>query len=796
MRPSLKLLQVALLVLAATRVGAAETNDGVRHRPGADAEPTVERLIVKFRTSLSIQAAGGNGESASSAQAQAAAATARVNALAARTSLSMSETHAIGPGMHVMQVTPIKKGEALDDTIARVMADSEVEYAVPDRRVYLHSTAPADTFFAGQWYLQALPTTPSAIDAATVWDTDIGDSNTVIAVVDTGVRFDHPDLKIVSSQGHLLPGYDFISANSPNVFTAANDGDGRDADAADPGDWVTAADNCGKTSNSSWHGTRVSGIIGALTNNSKGVAGINWNVKILPVRVIGKCGGFNSDVIAGLSWAAGIHVNGVPDNQNPAKVINVSLGGQGSCDSASADIMSTLANMGVLVVVSAGNEGGPVDSPANCPGAMGIAGLRHIGTKVGYSSLGPEIKLAAPAGNCPDADAGGCQFSIDTTTNAGVQAPVPNNEAYTGHTSSNQNIGTSFSSPIVSGIAGLMLAVNSNLKSSQLVARLQEGSKPFPTTSDTVPAPPVCHTPASTGDTQGTECICTTAVCGAGMANAPGALAAALRPIAAISSVNAGANVSLDGAGSTAANGHNVTSYSWTRGGAQISNTSTASIATPSSGTATVCLTVIDDTGKQDTAVAAVTSSQITLSSAKAGTNPCLSEVSVTATDASASEAGSDTGTFTLTRSGSTTAALDVTIAMSGTGVNGSAYQSIGTTVSFAAGSATATVTLTPIDDSTVNGSRSATLTVQSGTGYTAGSPSSATVTIGDNDVAAPAPQQSGGGGGGGGALDPLMLMGLALALLVMMSRNGGRLPRHAKQLLQHVTTEKRRTRR
>src|SRR5689334_24193030 len=112
MRPSLKLLQVALLVLAATRVGAAETNDGVRHRPGADAEPTVERLIVRFRTSLSIQAAGGNGESASSAQAQAAAATARVNALAARTSLSMSETHAIGPGMHVMQVTPIKKGEA------------------------------------------------------------------------------------------------------------------------------------------------------------------------------------------------------------------------------------------------------------------------------------------------------------------------------------------------------------------------------------------------------------------------------------------------------------------------------------------------------------------------------------------------------------------------------------------------------------------------------------------------------------------------------------------------------------
>jgi serine protease len=795
MRPTLKLLQVALLVLAATRVGAAETNDGVRHRPGADAEPAVERLIVKFRTSLSIQAAAGNGES--TAEARVAAATARVNALAARTNLSMKETHAIGPSMHVMQVTSIKKGEALDDTIARVMADSEVEFAVPDRRVYLHSTPPADTLYSGQWYLQSSVTTPSAIDAATAWDTTQGDINTVIAVVDTGVRFDHPDLKLFTSSGHLLPGYDFISPNSANVFTAANDGDGRDDDASDPGDWVTAGDNCGQTSNSSWHGTRVSGIIGALTNNNKGVAGINWNVKILPVRVIGKCGGFNSDVIAGLNWAAGIDIPNVPHNNNPAKIINVSLGGEGSCDSASANAISTLASLGVLVVVSAGNEGGPVDSPANCPGAMGIAGLRHIGTKVGYSSLGPEIKLAAPAGNCPD-DPAGCMFSIDTTTNLGTQSPVPNNESYTGHSPSNRNIGTSFSSPIVSGIAGLMLAVNSNLKSSQLILRLQEGAKPFPTTSDTVPLPPVCHTPASASDVQGSECICTTAVCGAGMANAPGAIAAALRPIAVISSVNAGANVSLDGNGSTAANGHSITGYTWMKGGAQISNTSTASIATPASGTATACLTVIDDTGKQDTAVATVAASQVTLSSAKAGTNPCLSEVSVTATDNSASEAGPGTGTFTLTRSGDTTAALAVTISMSGTAGNGSAYQTIATTVNFAAGSPTATVTLTPIDDSIVNGSRTATLNVQNGANYTAGSPSSATITIADNDVAAPAPQASGGGGGGGGAIDPLMLMGLALGVLVMLGQGRRRfpLPRHAKQFRQHVTTEQRRPRR
>src|SRR5262249_42056824 len=152
--------------------------------------------------------------------------------------------------------------------------------------------------------------------------------------------------------------------------------------------------------------------------------------------------------------------------------------------------IAQLVTIGVLVVVSAGNEGGAVDSPANCPGVAAIAGIRHAGTKVGYSSLGPTVALSAPAGNCVNTS-GTCVYSIQTTTNSGTTGPVANEDAYTGTLiSSDQepeapNLGTSFSAPIVSGMAGLMLAVNSNLNTCQLLSRLKEGSLPFPQTSPT-----------------------------------------------------------------------------------------------------------------------------------------------------------------------------------------------------------------------------------------------------------------------------------------------------------------------
>src|ERR1700730_13364345 len=145
-------------------------------------------------------------------------------------------------------------------------------------------------------------------------------------------------------------------------------------DASDPGDWVTQADlakpecSSGTAGNSSWHGTRVSGLLGALSNNGTGIAGVTWSAWLLPVRVLGKCGGLDSDIVAGMLWAAGIPVSGAPNNPYPARIENMSLGGTGSCPRLYADVIAQLTAKGVLVVASAGNEGGAGGRGAHCAG--------------------------------------------------------------------------------------------------------------------------------------------------------------------------------------------------------------------------------------------------------------------------------------------------------------------------------------------------------------------------------------------------------------------------------------------
>lgn len=532
----------------------------------------------------------------------------------------MRESHPVFDRMHVVQVEPVA-GESVAATVERLKADSDVEYAVPDGRKYIHAM-PTDTLYmtgGGQWYEKVDATTPAAVDAQEAWDVTTGDSTLVIADLDTGVRFDHPDLLAAASSGRLLPGYDFVTD-----ATVANDGGGRDADASDPGDWVTSADtstsqfkDC-KVDISSWHGTRTAGILGALSNNAHGVAGMTWQGKILPVRVLGKCGGYDSDILAAMMWAAGGTVSGVPNNANPARIINMSLGASEACPQSYSDVITQLTAMGVLVVVSAGNEGGPVDAPANCAGVAGIAGIRQAGTKVGFSSLGPEVTVSAPAGNCVNLS-GTCVYSIQTTTNSGTTTPVAADDAYTGSqivadgVPKGPNLGTSFSAPIVSGIAGLMVAVNSNLTSCQLISRLKEGSVAFPQTSlDAATQPAACHVPTGSSDLQTSECICTLdgKTCGAGMANAKGAVSAALRPIAAVTlpeTVAAGQSISLGAQNSAAANGHSISTYQWTNVGKQsvtIKNatSATASVTAPSCGYATVQVAVTDEAGRSDTA--------------------------------------------------------------------------------------------------------------------------------------------------------------------------------------------------
>jgi serine protease len=736
-----------------------ELNPVRTHPHGSTADP-IAAVIVKFR-SASHSAHG----------AQVRPARDRIAALTARTGLTLPAARSITDLLHVIHVQAAVTGEPIAATVERLRADPEVEYAELDQRRYPHATTPNDALFSEQWYLQqSSATTPSAVDAVTAWDTTTGGIGTtgttgiVIADLDTGVRFEHPDLQWAGSGGRLLPGYTFIS----DTFVA-NDGDARDADASDPGDWVTQADSrqpeCASLPTgstfpipSSWHGTRVSGLLGALSNNGTGIAGMTWSAWLLPVRVLGKCGGLDSDIVTGMLWAAGIPVSGVPNNPYPARIENMSLGGTGVCPQLYADVIGQLTAKGVLVVASAGNEGGPVDAPANCAGVAGVAGLRHAGTKVGYSSLGPQIALSAPAGNCPTGSP--CTYPITTTFSQGTT--TPGTSGYTDQVS-NPNLGTSFSAPLVSGIAGLMLAVNGNLTSAQLIARLKEGSQPFPQTSPTVPPPPMCHVPTGPNDVQNSECICTLngQTCGAGMASASGALNAALRPVAAVrvpASVAPGMNVTLDASGSSAACHHTIASYQWASSDQAhpVTNSTgpSTTVTAPASGTFNVTLKVTDDAGKQDPATVTVGSTAATSSApATAGTNACLTAIAVPS---------------------------PVTVSVSP--LSGSLQAGSGTTQSFTATVGDTLNTQVTWQVNTITGGNATLGTISTAGLYTAPAtvPSPATVTVtaislADSTrsasamvtitaaVAAPPPAPA-SSGGGGGALDVLSLLALSLA--------------------------------
>jgi serine protease len=525
-------------------------------------------------------------------------------ALARRTRLPVQLKREISDRLMATHIDLADRGR--DDVLAALRADPQVEYVAEDRRRYPHAI-PNDSLFNGQWYLQSAQV--SSINATVAWDRELGSAGVVIAVLDTGVLYDHPDLGRADRGGKLLPGFDFVAATPQ-----ANDGDGRDADPSDPGDWVNDSDRANSSfssceiANSSWHGTRVAGMVGAITNNGSGVAGLDWNSFILPVRVLGKCGGIDSDILAGMRWAAGLHVNGVADNPTPARILNMSLGSDGICEPSYRDVIDELTARKVLVVISAGNEGTVVSSPANCAGVAAVAAIRHAGSKVGFSSLGPEVTLAAPGGNCVNVNGGPCLFSLDTTSNTGTTSPA--SHSFTDQF--NNNLGTSFSAPIVSGIAALMLSRNNNLSTTQMLARLREGARPFPTSVVGETGIPTCHVPQNNQDFQLEQCLCTTDTCGAGMADAANSLAAADRPIAAVSlptSVSPGQNVSLGASGSAAACGRSVSSYAWTVVSPAVdppaisgANTANASLTAPAFGNVTLRLTVTDDQNRTDSA--------------------------------------------------------------------------------------------------------------------------------------------------------------------------------------------------
>jgi serine protease len=175
---------------------------------------------------------------------------------------------------------------------------------------------------------------------------------------------------------------------------------------------------------SSWHGTQTSGIVAAATNNNIGVAGLGRNVRVLPVRVLGKCFGYDDDILSGIRWAAGIRCCRRPNQPQPRQGHQPQSRLAGLCMCRLPGSRERcLAKAGAVVVVSAGNDSLAVNAPANCVGAIAVGGIRHVGTKIGYSSLGPEVTLSAPGGNCFNTS-GECLYPITSTSNTGLTTPV------------------------------------------------------------------------------------------------------------------------------------------------------------------------------------------------------------------------------------------------------------------------------------------------------------------------------------------------------------------------------------
>lgn len=399
--------------------------------------------------------------------------------------LPLTAVRQVHTGAHVLALPgPVSAAEAAR-IASRIARRSDVAYVEPD--VMLHpSSIPNDPSFTQQWHLREPASSAGGMNAVDAWDLTLGDPNLVIAVVDTGV-LPHRELA-----GRLLTGYDFIAT----LFNA-NDGNPRENDASDPGDWLTTAEanSLDRTAkSSSWHGTHVAGTVAAAGNNGSGVAGVNWRSKILPVRVLGKGGGRLSDIADGIAWAAGGSVPGVPANPTPARVINLSLGGQGACSATTQAAINTATGRGAVVVVAAGNEAVNVANvqPANCAGVISVAAVGARGQQSSYTNFGSGVTVAAPGGD-PGADSG-----VLSLGNTGARAPE-------GETLL-ASYGTSMAAPHVAGVVSLMLSVNPSLTPADVKSLLQSTARAFPT---------------------GTGRDCSTSRCGSGIANAGAAVRAA-----------------------------------------------------------------------------------------------------------------------------------------------------------------------------------------------------------------------------------------------------------------------------
>jgi serine protease len=443
----------------------------------SQAQASFDRFIVKYKDGAAARRSAttlaGNLNTAARGAATAVA-TARSGSAKPAT---FRQLRATATGAAVVRASRAMPKAEADAFLSRLRSDANVVYAQPDYVRHALDVTPNDPQFSTlQW---DFTDATGGVRAPQAWDTSSGEG-VVVAVLDTGYT-DHADLV-----DNVVPGYDFISYYGQTTDEGlypdvAGDGDGRDADAHDPGDWTDASMTwCGRVGQSSWHGTHVAGTVAAVANNGKGVAGLAYGAQVQPVRVLGHCGGATSDIADGIIWASGGHVDGVPDNQTPAEVLNLSLGGYGSCedDPATQEAIDGAIARGVTVVIAAGNDGDNAQyySPASCKGVVTVGATGIDGAKSWFSNYGPTVAIAAPGGNATsgtDSD----EHWIWSTGNAGTT--VPTTDVLMGF------IGTSQATPHVAATVALMqsaavAAGKPALTPAQVKQILRSTARPFP----------------------------------------------------------------------------------------------------------------------------------------------------------------------------------------------------------------------------------------------------------------------------------------------------------------------------
>lgn len=411
---------------------------------GLENQNAYDGFIVKFREN-SMQ-----GRSAGNVQAVLDRASGALPSVAAGRAQGLRHVRRLAVGADL--VRPARKLDRVEaETLMRQLAaDPNVEYVEPDY-IMVPTLNPNDTHYGVQY---GFGSGAGGIRADQAWDKATG-SGVVVAVLDTGVA-PHSDLS-----ANLLPGYDFISD-----ATRARDGSGRDSNPRDEGDWVTA-NQCGGVhvaQNSSWHGTHVAGTVAAVTNNAKGVAGTAFNAKVVPVRVLGACGGATSDIADAIIWASGGSVAGVPANANPAEVINMSLGSTVAmaCSSTYQNAINSAVNRGTVVVTAAGNAGTVANHPpGNCSNVINVAATTATGSRASFSNYGSRIHVSAPGDQ------------IASTANSGTTTPSTENYVYMS--------GTSMAAPHVAGVVALMQSAATTPRTpAQVLQILQSTARALP----------------------------------------------------------------------------------------------------------------------------------------------------------------------------------------------------------------------------------------------------------------------------------------------------------------------------